>query len=206
MKLAREYLPKLTVAILILGMALVLVTAQPHQVAAQPTTPQWDCNDYGYWNSSYNWNYPYYNYYPYDCSSYYSYYYPYYYSYGYPYYSNYYSNYYSPSSYTLSVATDPANLGTVTGGGTYTSGTSASFSVTQSTIQASPNTRYVFSRWSGDYSGVGTSGTVTVNNAMKITAVYQLQNLLTVNWRTPKCAGTARRGMVQCRRHGDPSE
>ena len=119
---------------------------------------------------------------PYDCSSYYSYYYyPYYYSYGYPYYSNYYSNYYSPSSYTLSVATDPSNLGTVTGGGTYTSGSSASFSVTQNTVQASPNTRYIFSHWSGDYSGVGTSGTVTVNNAMKITAVYQLQNLLTVN-------------------------
>jgi hypothetical protein len=198
MKLAREYLPKLTVAILLVGMALILVTAQPNQVAAASHWKHnWNsCGYYSYYNC---YSYSYYYSYPY----YYSYGYPYYWNnsygysyygnsyYGYPYYgnsyygnpysSNYYSNYYSPSSYTLSVATNPSNLGTVTGGGTYTPGSSASFSVTQNTVQVSPNTRYTFSHWSGDYSGVSTSGTVTVNNAMKITAIYQLQYYLTVN-------------------------
>src|SRR5208283_2233479 len=97
---------------------------------------------YPYYYSGYNYSsYPYYysNYgYPYS-------------SYGYPY-SSYGYPYSAPSSYTLTVATNPSNLGTVTGSGTFTQGSSASFSVTQSTVQVSPNTRYVFSHWSGDYS------------------------------------------------------
>lgn len=200
--MAREYLPKLTIAVLALSIALVILSAQPSTVAATPTNPQasypssypsmtnptWYNSTYGC--SYYSWYY--YYYYPYYYCSYYSYYYPYYYSYyAYPYsYSNYNSNYnygyssysyYStPSSYKLTVATDPSNLGTVTGSGSYTQGSSASFSVTQNTVQVSPNTRYVFSHWSGDYSGVGSSGTVTVNGATKITAVYQLQYYLSV--------------------------
>jgi len=184
----REYLPKLIIAILALSIALVFVSAQPTTVAAS-TPPQ----NHHYYNHYSNWNYGCSSYYSYYCnySYYYGYYYPYYYYYyGYPYYySSYpysyasypYSSYYStPSSYTLTVATDPSNLGTVTGGGTFTQGSSASFSVTQNTVQVSPTTRYVFSRWSGDYSGAGTSGTVTVNGAMSITAVYQLQYYLAV--------------------------
>ncbi len=201
--MAREYLPKLTIAILALSIALVLLSAHPSIVAASPTSPQTSyptsnpTSTHPTWyNSTYDCYYDsyYYYYYPYYSCDYYSNYYygyPYYsyYYYGYPYYySNYYGssyyggyNYYSsPSSYTLTVATDPSSLGTVTGSGTYTSGSSASFSVTQNTVQVSPNTRYVFSHWSGDYSGVGSSGTVTVNGATKITAVYQLQYYLTV--------------------------
>ena len=199
MIMARECLPKLAIAILALSVALILVSAQPTQVAALSNPHNsYDSNyhssshyysgyRYHYYSSYYGgyyWGYPYYYYsYPYYYSSSYcpsnSY------SYGYPYYygySSYYSSYYcSPSSYTLSVSTNPSNLGTVSGGGSYTSGSSASFSVTQSTIQVSSNTRYVFDHWSGDYSGVGTSGTVTVNNAMTVTAEYQLQYYLTVN-------------------------
>ena len=107
----------------------------------------------------------------------------YYYYYGYPYYcSYYYYDYYSytPPNYQLTVTTDPSGLGTATGNGTFTSGSSASFSVTNNLIQTSPNTRYVFSHWSGDYSGVGTSGSVVMNGPRKITAVYQLQYLLNV--------------------------
>lgn len=201
--MAREYLPKLTIAILVLSVALVLLSAQPSIVAASPTRPQAPyptsnpTNTHPSWyNSSSNCYYNswyYYYYYPYYSCDYYSYYYGYpyyYYYYGYPYYySDYYGsygnygsyNYYStPSSYTLTVATDPSSLGTVTGGGTYTQGSSASFSVTQNTVQVSPNTRYVFSHWSGDYSGVGSSGTITVNGATKITAVYQIQYYLSV--------------------------
>ncbi|HXZ90464.1 MAG TPA: hypothetical protein VEG61_05325 [Candidatus Dormibacteraeota bacterium] len=139
-----------------------------------------------------------YYYYPY-C---YSYYYPY--AYAYPYYCGYgYSPYAyaygygdpsssSPSSnsYTLTVATDPSSVGSVSGGGSYNSGSSASFSVSQSTVQVSSNTRYVFDHWSGDFSGTGTSGTVTVNNPMTVTAVYQLQYYLAVNSQ-PQNAPTA---------------
>jgi hypothetical protein len=164
-KLAREYLPKLTLALLLVSIALILVTAQPSQVAARP--PWWNCYNNWYWNYNYNYN----------CYSYY-YWFPYYYNYySYPYYSY----YYSPTSYTLTVATDPANLGTVSGGGSYAPGNSASFSVTQTTVQVSPGTQYVFSHWSGDYSGAGNSGAVTMDGAMSITAVYQLQYYLNVN-------------------------
>jgi len=198
-------LPKLTIAILALSVAVAIIGAQPTQVAAVSSPQGISYSSYSYSSPSY---YRYrsrywgnywggYSYYSYYYPYYYSYYYPYYsyyycpsssYSYGYPYYSYYYgyysgygSSYCNPTSYTLSVNTDPSNLGTVNGGGSYTAGSSASFSVTQTTIQASQNTRYVFDHWSGDYSGAGTSGTVTMNNAMSITAVYQTQYYLTVN-------------------------
>jgi hypothetical protein len=142
------------------------------------------------------WNYygyPYYYYgYPYNSYSYYCYYgnsyygYPYYGNsyygnsyYGYPYYGNSYQQ--SPPKYQLTVTTDPANLGTASGNGTYTSGSSATFAISQGTVQPSPNMRYVFSHWSGDYSGVGTSGSLTMNSAMKVTAVYKLQYHLDVS-------------------------
>jgi hypothetical protein len=204
--MAREYLPKLTIALLILAVGLVLVSAQPTHVAAlsnpQPVsysyptvwhssyTESYYHHHWGSWYGGWGGYYPYYYsyyYYPYYYSSGY----PYYssssycpsnsYNYGYPYYYSYYSSYSNSCSYTLTVNTNPSNLGTVSGGGTYTQGSSASFSVTQNAIQVSANTRYVFDHWSGDYSGVGTSGTVTVNNAMTVTAVYQLQYYLNVN-------------------------
>lgn len=169
-----------------------LGSTSPSQGPAASSTPQDYCNYYGYYNSTYYYGYPYYYYgygYPYyDC--YYGYYgnygnygmygnYGNYYSYGYPYYNNYYYN--TPSQYKLTVATDPTNLGTISGGGTYSQGSSASFSVTQTVVQSSSNTRYVFSHWSGDYSGVGNSGSLTMNGAMKVTAVYQLQYYLNVS-------------------------
>jgi hypothetical protein len=194
--MAREYLPKLAIAILTVSVALVILSSQPAHVAALPTVQNSYTLDYHHHWYGGSWYWSYYYYYPY----YYSYYYPYNYysssycpsnnsySYGYPYYYGYSSYYYSgystyctPSSYTLTVATDPSNLGTTTGGGSYTSGSSASFSVTQNTVQVSSNTRYVFDHWSGDYTGTGTSASVTVNNAMTVTAVYDLQYYLTVN-------------------------
>jgi hypothetical protein len=183
--MAREYLPKLTIAILALSIALVILSAQSSTVAAAPTPYAHHYHHYyNNYGGYYYYPYYYYSYYGNYCnyySSYYSsYYYPYYSYSGYPYYCSGYNYYSAPSSYTLTVATDPSNLGTVTGGGTYTPGSSASFSVTQNTVQVSPNTRYVFSHWSGGYSGVGSSGTVTVNGATAITAVYQVQYYLSV--------------------------
>jgi hypothetical protein len=212
-RMRANYLPKFAVAVLVLAAAIVLLSGQTAQVAASPSTATY-CYTYGYYNSTYShhyhyyynsypyyyYGYPYYTYYSYpyyDCYygyygyDYYGYSYPYSY-YGYPY--NYYSYYNTPAQYSLTVATDPANLAPVTGGGTYSQGSSASFSVSQTTVQSSPNTRYVFSHWSGDYSGAGSSGTVTVNSAMKVVAVYQLQYYLTVSSQpggapTPQGAG-----------------
>jgi hypothetical protein len=184
-----SYLPKFAVVILVLAVSVVLLSGQTAQVAATTAT----CGSSHH--HCYSGHHHYSGYYSGYYSSYYSSY-PYYYSYSYPYYDYYYGNYgngysnygypyyYSyyntPSQYTLTVTTDPANLATVTGGGTYNQGSSASFSVTQTTIQSSQNTQYVFSHWGGDYSGIGGSGTVTVNGAMKVTAVYQLQYYLSV--------------------------
>jgi len=174
---------KLAIALLLLGAASFVVLAQPTQVAAAPVTPS-GCYAYagGYY---YNASYPYYYYY-YGYPYYYYYYgYPYYY-YSYPYtycyygYGYYYGYYSTPNKYQLTVSTDPGNLGTVSGSGTYTQGSSASFSITQTIIQVDPNTRYVFSHWSGDYSGVGSTGTITMNGPRNIVAVYQLQYQLNV--------------------------
>ena len=186
-----SHLPKFAVVVLVLAAAVVLLSGQTAQVAA--TTATCGSNHHHCYSGHYSGHHS--GYYSGYYSSYYSSY-PYYYSYSYPYYDYYYGNsgsgysnygypyYYSyyntPSQYQLTVTTDPANLATVTGGGTYNQGTSASFSVTQTTIQSSQNTQYVFSHWGGDYSGVGSSGTVTVNGAMKVTAVYQLQYYLSV--------------------------
>jgi hypothetical protein len=161
---------------------MIFLSGQTSRVAAH-SYPFDECNDYyGYYNSTYYWYYgyygnPYYYNYPYYCS-------PYYYSpsYGYNYGYNYGYQYSPPAAqYALTVTTDPSSLGTTSGGGTFTAGSSATFTVTQSIIQASPNTRYVFSHWSGDYSGVGTSGSITMNGASNVIAVYQLQNLLSVS-------------------------
>jgi hypothetical protein len=129
--------------------------------------------------SGWYWYYPYYSYYYYPGYGYcYSPYYGYYYGYGCSGYSSYYSQ---PSQYQLTLSTDPSTLsGAVTGGGSYNQGTSASFS-TQNVIQVSGDTRYVFAHWSGDYSGNGVTGTLTMDATKAVTAVYQLQYYLTVS-------------------------
>ncbi len=153
------------IIVLVLSVGLIFLSGQAGQASAYP---YYDGCYYGY--PSYYYGY----YYSYLYSCYYGY--PY---YGYPYYG--YPSYQSTPQYQLTVTTDPANLGTASGNGTYTSGSSATFTISQSTVQTSPNTRYVFSHWSGDYSGVGTSGSLTMNSAMKVTAVYQLQYHLDVS-------------------------
>jgi hypothetical protein len=168
------YLRNIAIATLVLSLGIVFLSGQMSQASAY-SYPADSC--YWYYNSYYYWGYygsPYYYNYPYWCyNGYYGYYGSYYY--------NYY-NYYSPpaTKYQLTVATDPSTLATATGNGTYTSGSDASFTITQSMIQTSPNVRYVFSHWTGDYSGVGTSGSITMNGPRKVIAVYQLQYRLSV--------------------------
>ncbi len=178
------YLRNVAIAALVLSVGLIFLSGQIGQASAYSYYD--GCyNYYGYnYNMSSNWwnyyGYPYYYYgYPYYSNSYSCYYGNYGNYYGYPYYG--YSYQQSPPKYQLTVTTDPANLGTASGNGTYTSGSSATFTISQGTVQTSPSMRYVFSHWSGDYSGVGTSGALTMNSAMKVTAVYQLQYHLDVS-------------------------
>ncbi len=166
-----RYLQKLVVAILLVSVAFVFLSAQPPQAGAAHKTTTitrtvsngwcwggswwwWGGSCWWWWGNSWWWG---------GSMG----------SYGY-------NSYSTPSQYKLTVLTDPASLGTATGSGTFSQGSSASFSVTQSVIQSSSNTRYIFSHWSGDYSGAGNSGTVTMDGAKNIVAVYQLQYYLSV--------------------------
>src|SRR5208282_645278 len=135
----------------------------------------------------------------YCCSySYSSWYYPYYSSYycgyGYytycssPYYYGSYSNYYGANSayssaqYQLTVNTTPSSLASqVTGGGSYSYGSTASFSVSQAVVQTAPDTQYVFQGWTGGYTGSATSGSVTMSSSTTVTANFQPQYLLTLS-------------------------
>ena len=180
---------KVALCTLVLAVSFTLVTgASTSPVYAR----HWSGGGYwgggSYWRS-YSWYYPYYSY------SYYPYYSTYYCGYGYytscasPYYYGAYSNYYnggyssySSAQYTLTVNTNPSSLsGQVTGGGSYSYGSTASFSVSQTTVQTAPDTRYVFQGWSGGYSGSGTSGSVTMTSSVTVTAIFQPQYLLSLS-------------------------
>lgn len=127
-----------------------------------------------------HWNH-YWSYYPYY-SNYYWLYYPYYSNYywsEYPYY--YYETAPATKTFELKVETNPSAIAPVNGNGTYNDGTLASFSVTSLIVPLSANQRYVFSSWSGDFSGAQPGGTVTMNAAKTVVANYQLQNYLRVS-------------------------
>jgi uncharacterized repeat protein (TIGR02543 family) len=74
---------------------------------------------------------------------------------------------FSQSQYTLTTNASPTVGGSVTGGGTYGTGATA-------IVNATPNTGYVFSGWSGDCSGNGVCS-VTMNSGMSVTATFSDQ-------------------------------
>ena len=82
----------------------------------------------------------------------------------------------------MTLNTNPSSLSNaVTGGGQFTQGTSATFSANQNIVQVSQDTRYVFSGWTGDYTGSSQSGSVTMDAAKSVTAQYQLQYFLSLS-------------------------
>jgi hypothetical protein len=192
--------------------AAITLSTPTRPVAASPTPSQL-CYPNPYQpQSSYNWYYWYpYGYYPYNynlygyasdyCGSYYGNYYSTYCGSYHNYYPNYCgSNYnyaypYTPQlKYQLQVSTNPRNVAAVKGSGYYSQGTLAEFTITRNTVQVSPLERYVFSHWTGDYSGVGLGGSITMDSAKNVTAVYQHQYWLHVNVQpsqsAPKPSGT----------------
>ena len=64
----------------------------------------------------------------------------------------------TPVYYTLTTAINPAGSGTVSGGGSYASGATA-------TVTATPAAGYTFTSWSGDITGTANPTTVTMNTA-----------------------------------------
>ena len=75
--------------------------------------------------------------------------------------------------YTLTASASPSGGGSLTGGGTYDSGTNV-------TVTASPNSGYRFDRWSGDCTGSG-SCSVTMNAARSVTAHFIARYTLTTS-------------------------
>jgi hypothetical protein len=124
--------------------------------------------------------YPWYYCYPWNYSWCYPYYWDYYW-WSYPYYYYPTTTYQKTKTFELDVATNPAGIVAVNGKGTYNDGTAASFSVTSLIVPLNANQRYVFSYWSGDFSGSSPSGTVTMTSKKNVTANYQLQNFLKVS-------------------------
>ncbi|MCS7231215.1 MAG: cellulase family glycosylhydrolase [Elusimicrobiota bacterium] len=73
-----------------------------------------------------------------------------------------------PQMYTLTININPQSGGSVSlnpSGGSYTAGT-------QVTLQAQPNSGYIFSGWSGDLSGTQNPATITMNSNKNITANF----------------------------------
>ncbi|MFT3681467.1 MAG: InlB B-repeat-containing protein [Ferruginibacter sp.] len=84
----------------------------------------------------------------------------------------------APTTYTLTTASAPAAGGSVTGAGTYNTGSSV-------TVTATPASGYVFSSWSGDASGTAASTTVTMNANKSVTANFSVApNLLSIAFNT----------------------
>ena len=123
--------------------------------------------------------FPWYYCYPWNYSWCYPYYWDYYWYYPYYYYPT--TTYEKTKTFELKLETNPAGIAPVNGKGTYNDGTAASFSVSSLIVPLNTNQRYVFSSWSGDFSGATPSGTVTMNSAKTVVANYQLQNFLKVS-------------------------
>ena len=69
------------------------------------------------------------------------------------------------NSYALSTSSSPSNSGTVSGDGTYNSGSTIS-------ISATPSNGYQFSHWSGDASGSSNPLSITINQDTSIVANF----------------------------------
>ena len=80
---------------------------------------------------------------------------------------NLYSEIYVSYSYSLSTSSSPSNSGTVSGDGTYNSGSTIS-------ISATPSNGYQFSHWSGDASGSSNPLSITINQDTSIVANFSV--------------------------------
>ena len=185
-------------AVRLLMILLILIAAYPSAAATSvfpesySTTQSWSnsagaasaaqdswyyCNPWDFsWCYDYYWGY-------------YWWYYPYYYSYYYPT-----DEVQTTRTVELRVETNPPGIAPVNGRGTYIQGSVVSFSLTSLIIPFGANQRYVFSYWSGDFSGAMPSGSLTMDSAKTVVANYELQCYLKVSVDPPGIVAAVRDG------------
>ena len=90
-----------------------------------------------------------------------------------------------PQNYTISVSANPANGGTVTGGGTYQQGQSC-------TVSATPATGYNFVKWTENGNQVSTNANYTfiVTGNRTLVAQFQAQSYYIATTSNPSIGGT----------------
>ena len=95
----------------------------------------------------------------------------------------------APSTYTVTVAANPSNAGTVTGGGTYNQGQSC-------TVSATANTGYTFTNWTENGNVVSSNATYTFNveGNRNLVANFTLNNYTVTVSANPSNGGTVTGG------------
>ncbi len=95
----------------------------------------------------------------------------------------------APSTYTVTVAANPTNAGTVTGGGTYNQGQSC-------TVSATANTGYTFTNWTENGNVVSSNATYTFNveGNRNLVANFTLNNYTVTVSANPSNGGTVTGG------------
>ncbi len=89
----------------------------------------------------------------------------------------------APDKYTLTTIGSPVAGGTLSGGGSYTSGDVV-------TVKATPAAGYTFTGWSGDATGTSPSVSVTMSGNKTVTANFQLIKYSLTVTATPAAGGT----------------
>jgi gliding motility-associated-like protein/uncharacterized repeat protein (TIGR02543 family) len=92
-----------------------------------------------------------------------------------------------PDKYILTTTASPVAGGTVSGSGSYTSGSTA-------TLTATPATGYTFTGWSGNATGTSTTLTVTMDGNKSVTANFQAISHTLVATSSPSAGGTVSGG------------
>lgn len=93
----------------------------------------------------------------------------------------------APVSYTVTTTANPTAGGTITGGGTYVSGTTI-------TLTATPAAGYTFTGWSGAVTGTAATTTLLVNGNKAVTANFQA--IVPVNYTLTTAANPVAGGTV----------
>lgn len=99
-----------------------------------------------------------------------------------------YPMYYANPTYQLKVTSNPAGL-SVSGSGQFCMNQKTQFSVAP-IISGNTGIRYVFTGWTGDYTGTSPNGDLTVTGSMNIVANFKTQYMLTVSSQFGTASGT----------------
>jgi hypothetical protein len=85
------------------------------------------------------------------------------------------------TQFSLTINSDPADLGNFQGAGWYDSGSESTFSAPPN-VQANEDSRLRFGSWSGDYVGSSSTGSILMDRPKVVTAHYLAQYLVSVTY------------------------